>query len=261
MPPDEIIRTAIFTALQKLRVHLPCQIIKVRGNQLVDVQPTIQTRYKDGTVVNLPPIQNVTVKMPMGVGWSIKFPIKVGDTGDLIFSDRSLQNWAAGDGGIVDPQDDRMHDLTDAVFTPGMPTVSQQTTDQTTDLVITNGQSQVRFLSNGGFEVYNNDSGQQILVDGTSIKLVNGDVTVEADQTSAKLTNGTTTVEVDVETIKIANATTTLGTILTQLMTELTAVGAALSGNPSTEPAAAAGGAALDAAAIAIQLLITELLT
>lgn len=261
MPPDEVIRLAINTALKKMRVHLPCKVIQVLGEQLVTVQPTIQTRYRDGTIANIPPIQNVPVRMPVGIGWSIKLPVAVGDLGDIIFSDRSLQVWAAGNGGIVDPQDDRMHDLTDAVFTPGLVPNSLQTNDGTTDMVLTNGESKIRLKKDGGIEFLNVGGGQEVVINGSSVTITNGDVSIEADETSAKISNGATSVEVDVETIKIANATTSLGMILTQLMTALDAAGAALSTNPSMEPAAEAGGAALIAASTTIQLLITELLT
>lgn len=49
----------------------------------------------------------------------LALPVAVGDTGLLIFSDRSLDVWLAT-GGIVDPGDDRRHALSDAVFVPGL---------------------------------------------------------------------------------------------------------------------------------------------
>lgn len=156
LPLDEIIRRAFKGMALGLRVCLPAQVTAVRGNQTVDVQPTLQVRYIDQTSgSNIPPVQHVPVSMPMGAGYSIKLPVAVGDTGFLIFADRSLVSWLAGSGGIVDPQDSRSHDLSDAIFVPGLPPTANQTQDGTTDLVITNGAAKIRVQKAGTFVVTN----------------------------------------------------------------------------------------------------------
>lgn len=162
-PLDVILKQAIAAAIMALRVHLPAKIVKVSGNQKVDVQPLLQTRYIDGQVVNLPIIQNVMVQMPVGANWSIKLPIAVGDTGSLLFCDRSLDTWAASGGGIVDPQDSRTHDYSDPVFIPGLVPFANQTTDTTSDLVLTNGKSQIRLEAGGGFKIQNKASNQELI--------------------------------------------------------------------------------------------------
>lgn len=151
LPLDEVIRRAILQATLKMRVCMPCSIVKVSGNQKVDIQPLLQARYTDGTVVNLSVIQNVPVSMPMGKDYSIKLPIAVGDTGYCIFSDRSLDAWLAGSGNIVDPEDSRQHDLSDPIFVPGLVPFANQTTDSTTDMVLTNGKAQAKIQKPGTF--------------------------------------------------------------------------------------------------------------
>lgn len=155
LPLDEVIRRAIQAALLRARVMLPAKIVKVHGNQRIDVQPTLKTRYRDGTVVDLPVIQQVPVNMPVGNGWSIKLPIAVGDAGMLIFSDRSLSAWKASNGATVDPQDSRQHDYADPVFVPGLVPFSQQTQDATTDMVLTNGKAVFRVQKAGTFQAKN----------------------------------------------------------------------------------------------------------
>ena len=158
LPLDEVIRQAIGAALLRVRVCLPASITEVNENQNVDVQPLLQTRYQDGRVVNLPIIRQVPVSMPMGQDYSIKVPLAVGDTGYLIFCDRSLEAWSASDGGIVDPADSRSHDLTDAIFVPGLVPFGSQTEDETTDLVITNGKAIIRVQKGGTFELKNSSN-------------------------------------------------------------------------------------------------------
>ncbi len=93
--------------------------------------------------------------MPVGQNYSIKVPVAVGDTGYLIFSDRNLDAWLAGSGDSVDPQDSRQHDLSDAIFVPGLVPYSNQTTDDTTDIVITNGKAKARIQAAGTYTFAN----------------------------------------------------------------------------------------------------------
>jgi hypothetical protein len=162
-PMDQIIRDAIRAETLKLRVCIPAQITSVKGNQKVDVQPLLQVRYIDQDAgQNMPAVQNVPVSMPMGQNYSIKLPVAEGDTGYLIVSDRSLDAWLSGSGGIVDPQDARQHDLSDSIFVPGLVPFSSQTEDDTTDMVLTNGSAQFAIQSSGKYKISN---GSQELID------------------------------------------------------------------------------------------------
>lgn len=161
-PMDVVIRDAIKAHALQLRVCLPARITKIVSNQVVDVQPCLQVRYIDQDAgQNMPQIQQVPVSMPMGSDYSIKLPLAVGDTGYLIFSDRSIDAWLAGDGGIVDPADSRQHDIADPIFVPGLVPFGKQTTDSTSDLVLTNGQAILR-LQKGGHFVLRNSSNELI---------------------------------------------------------------------------------------------------
>jgi hypothetical protein len=131
LPMEQVIRLALFAHTLKLKVCLPCSISNIHGNQEVDVQPLLQARYTDGSPFNLRVIQKVPVVMPQGQLYSVKYPLSVGDTGMCIFSDRSLDVWLAGSGGIVDPADSRQHDISDAIFVPGLVPFSGQTQDDT----------------------------------------------------------------------------------------------------------------------------------
>lgn len=149
----DVIKEAQRALSLRLRVALPAKIVAVDGDQAVQVQPLLQSRYKfQNQPVDLPVVAGVPVLMPRGANYSIRLPVAVGDTGLLVFCDRSLDNWLADTNGgrdTVDPQDSRAHDLNDAIFVPGITPFPAQTTDGTTDLVITNGNAQMRLLANG----------------------------------------------------------------------------------------------------------------
>lgn len=173
LPLDEVIKQAIGGAMLDTHVWMPAQIVAIAGNQKVDIQPLPQTRYTFGqTPSNRPVLKGVPVSMPSSATYSIKLPLAVGDNGIALFADRSLDAFLASDGTLpYDPQDARAHDLNDAVFIPGLPTYSAQTTDSTTDLVITNQvagggtQSQIRVLANGKVQIKNGTVELLALVD------------------------------------------------------------------------------------------------
>lgn len=147
-PLPIVISEAIEAAFLAKHVWLPARVSALKGNQKVDVQILLKGRYVDGQVIEHPPIQNCIVSMPMGADYSIKVPVAVGDTGIALFCDRSLDVWSV-QGGIVDPQDSRNHDFSDAIFIPGLYPFNQQTQDATTDLVVTNKLSVTRFQKTG----------------------------------------------------------------------------------------------------------------
>lgn len=140
LPLSEVMKLAMQASSMNLRVAMPCMIVKINGEQNVDVQPLFKTRYVDGTINNLPVIGQVPVGMPRGAAYSIKYPLTVGDTGLCIFSDRSMDAWTSGGGGIVDPQDSRNHDISDPIFYPGLVPFGRQTQDKTDDMVFKRGE-------------------------------------------------------------------------------------------------------------------------
>lgn len=161
-PLDQLIRQGVELGLMRVHTWLPCKVTEVLGNQKVSIQPLLQSRYTNGKVVDLPVIQNVMVHMFMGADYSIKLPVAVGDTGIGLFCERSLDNWAVSDGGIIDPQDSRHHDLSDPIFIPGLYPFPSQTTDTTTDLIVKNGEMNIRLQKNGKIKIQNS---QKELID------------------------------------------------------------------------------------------------
>lgn len=157
-PMDSVIKSAIEAAFLRKHVWMPARVAVVRGNQRVDLQVLLKGRYVDGQEIVHPPIQNAMVSMPMGADYSIKLPVAVGDIGIALFCDRSLDVWSASNGEIVDPADTRNHDFSDPVFIPGLYPFAQQTTDNTTDLVITNGIAKLKVQKAGTFIAENDEN-------------------------------------------------------------------------------------------------------
>lgn len=60
---------------------------------------------------------NIPVAHPRAGKARIHLPLKEGDSVEICFSERSLENWNAK-GGIIDPEDPRKHHLSDAYIKP-----------------------------------------------------------------------------------------------------------------------------------------------
>jgi hypothetical protein len=122
--PDTVIRRAIAAALKYVRVALPGKILEYDRTRLeATVQPLIQERVptEDGSraVDRMPAIAHVPVYFVGGGGSRLTFPVKAGDTCEIIFQSSSIDLWLAL-GGEVDPLDDHHHHITDAVAYVGL---------------------------------------------------------------------------------------------------------------------------------------------
>ena len=110
------------------------------------VLPLLQRTYTidgaDGVLTErsaaYPVIPDCPVAFPRGGGAAITFPLKAGDPCWILFAERSLDAWLDSDGKtVLDPDDARMHHLTDAVVLPGAYTLAANiATAHVDDLVI-----------------------------------------------------------------------------------------------------------------------------
>lgn len=84
------------------------------------VKPTVKEVYADGKALSLPLIPNVPVVWPHGENCSLEMPLKRGSGVLLLFAARSLDDWLEGQGEEREPDDPRMHHLSDAIAVPGL---------------------------------------------------------------------------------------------------------------------------------------------
>ncbi len=138
-----------------VHVWLPAKILKIYDNSFVDVQILIQEIFLIQGAISIPPLLHIPVEHPRGADYWIKLPIAVGDTGRVSFCDRSLDNWLIAGGGPLNPQDARMHDYSDAVFTPGLYPQSNVLPGAADDMILHNGQAEIYIQKSGTFKITN----------------------------------------------------------------------------------------------------------
>lgn len=154
----EVIRAAMDHRLRQVHVALPGRVESYNAEeQRADVQPMIQeltpTRAGGELLESLPVIPSVPVAFPRGGGYFLTFPIKAGDFVTLVFAERSIDTWVAGDGAEKNPDDFRTHDLSDAIAIPGFYPFGQSVGESAIDADLVMGKD-------GGSTIHIKDNGE-----------------------------------------------------------------------------------------------------
>ena len=89
------------------------------SKQTVTLATQIKMKLADGKDADIPALVDVPVSFPRGGGFAVTFPLKEGDEGIAIFSERCIDGWWQN-GSASAPLDFRLHDLSDAMFIPGV---------------------------------------------------------------------------------------------------------------------------------------------
>ncbi|EAT4435258.1 translation initiation factor IF-2 [Salmonella enterica] len=116
--------------MSALRVSMPGIVQSLDPDTVTAVvQPAIKGYEPDSNGVSqsttLPLLVDVPVVFPRGGGCTLTFPVKAGDECLVIFADRCIDFWWQN-GGVQEPVDDRVHDLSDAFCIVGPQSQAQK---------------------------------------------------------------------------------------------------------------------------------------
>jgi hypothetical protein len=138
---QEVIGSAIETALEDVHTAIPAKVVRYdAAKQLVDVQPLVKLAHEDEegnrVAASLPVVCNCPVAYPGGGGFTVTFPLNVGDLGMLVFTESSLDKWQER-GDEVDPTFDHRFSLADGFFIPGVrPSSKPRQTNPGTAIIV-----------------------------------------------------------------------------------------------------------------------------
>ncbi|ENK7105493.1 TPA: hypothetical protein J5G23_003484 [Escherichia coli] len=175
------------TTKNQIRVALPGIVQSFDPDAVTAVvQPAIRSveTDNDGNRVtkNYPLLVDVPVIFPRGGGCTLTFPVKAGDECLVIFADRCIDFWWQN-GGVQEPVDDRVHDLSDAFCIVGPQSqvqkisgistsaVELRSDDGGTKLSLNPSSGAISGTAPGGFNL----NGLKILPDGR-LQLVDGSI-------------------------------------------------------------------------------------
>jgi hypothetical protein len=173
MSVEDIIYSVVEGHLRETSLGgMPAMIVDVSSygdKQFVNVRPQISRLLETGEVISNDEITiyDVPVIWPSGGGAMLSFPLKVGDTVWLSFSQRNLEDWLYSDGTQeVIPGDSRHFSMTDAVAIPGLYTALSNLKPSTENVEIKFGNHLISlrpsgelYITNGGAEIKLNPSG------------------------------------------------------------------------------------------------------
>lgn len=120
---QEVLVAAFQNQMSNVNTAIPCIVVAVRDSlngAMVDIQPTVNQRFKDGNVKERPVILGIPVSFPVSSTAGLTFPIKVGSTGIAVFSMRNLDAWKNSSGRPTTPLNYAKFDKGDAMFIPGI---------------------------------------------------------------------------------------------------------------------------------------------
>lgn len=151
------LRMMIESVLSGMYFALPGRIEAYDSKtRLATVQPLVQRRYKGRDAPDdLSAVQRVPVVQPRTATAQIRLPVAVGDLCLLVFADRAIDNWLAGDGAARAANDTRMHAHDDAFAILGAwPPDGKGATDDDPDaLVIQRGKAEIKIRADDSIEI------------------------------------------------------------------------------------------------------------
>ena len=139
-----------FIDLKLLNIHTSMPAIVEAFNaqkKTVDVLPAIKKKLVTGEDIDIARINNVPVAYYQSDDFIFSFPLKKGDSVQLIFNERSIDNWRK-QGGVVAPKDVRKFDYSDAVAYPCLKHDGSGLAADGSNALIQKGDSKIK-LSNG----------------------------------------------------------------------------------------------------------------
>lgn len=156
----EVITSFIDYSMQNKFTALPGVVLRVHNKgdqQLLDVQPSVGIKNRDGTTTQQATILNVPYQQPASSVGGFVFPIGVGDNVLLVFQMRGIDTWKYGDGGLNSPSDYRMFSNKDCIAIPCISPVNKTPTSKSKhsgdydlgDTIVFNGGTEVVVKANG----------------------------------------------------------------------------------------------------------------
>ncbi|HEJ8623023.1 TPA: translation initiation factor IF-2 [Klebsiella michiganensis] len=179
----EVLASERKTLNEQLRVALPGIIQSFDPDTVTAVvQPAIRyiERDNDGNknTKDYPLLVDVPVIFPRGGGCTLTFPVKEGDECLVIFADRCIDFWWQS-GGVQEPVDGRMHDLSDAFAIVGPQSQAKKISGVSTtgaQLRTDDGSAIIELAAGGAVTI----TSPQITINGPL--QVNGEITSTGDQ-------------------------------------------------------------------------------
>lgn len=159
----QVIKDAIEARLIEVHVSLPGRIVSYDpATQKADVQAEIKRTFVSGESVELPIFSDLPVAWPRAGKAYLHMPLKAGDQVQVVFSERSLDEWKQKGGSVV-PAEKRKHHLSDGWVVPGgYPFSKPMVGADGSDVLLVHDKTEFR-LTPGGKMSLKGNGGEELL--------------------------------------------------------------------------------------------------
>lgn len=154
---ESLLHEIIRYHIHNIHTSQPCTVTSFnKDNQTVNVRPGVARDLK-GQLTAIPILKGVPIAYPSGSDFSMTWPLKKGDTGIIVFSESSIDNWLENNTPVVNPQDTRMHSYSDAMFIPGIRKYSKSLDIDDKNVIIKNGLGEIEISPKGNIDIKANN--------------------------------------------------------------------------------------------------------
>lgn len=184
---------------------IPATIIGVADYetlQCVDVKFLISDVYteRDNLVLESQTLKKVLVRLPEAGGFSIQYPVAVGDKCNLVWSHRDLGAFLDSDGTGVDVNINEIAQIEDCVVELGYQTRKNNLEPSATNFVIKGDKTSITFMPDGTFNITTSGDGtfksdKKVIIDAPETE-VTGNITVVGNTTVKGAASFMTTADV-----------------------------------------------------------------
>lgn len=145
-----VIDNAIYNNNENSRTAYPAKVVGVSGRFNVTVEISNPRRADDGSNMDDTHVINVPIAHMRTANSMFLFPVKVGDTGMCVVMDNNTDNFKiANNTAPIMTYDNRMKDIQDSVFVPGLAPFAI-TTQQVNGLTLGNDAEDLVIVHNTG---------------------------------------------------------------------------------------------------------------
>ena len=147
----EAIKYAIMSNLAGVNTGIVGSVTKYdKDKDLAEIQIEVSQLMENGEQLVIPPLFNVPILRERTNGGKsyLSLPIKKGDKGWVMFSQRTIDNWLV-DGKQQDMNNLRMFDMSDAIFSPGIYPSSKTLSENNEDVVLRHEDTHITLKKDG----------------------------------------------------------------------------------------------------------------
>lgn len=153
---DKVINTLIDNKLSQIHTSIPAIIKSFDAkNKKISAQISLKRKLKDGILKEYPLLEDIPIAYFQSSNAIISIPLKINDPVILFFSERSLDIWKKT-GGLIDPNDPRKHNLSDAFAMPAIFSFGNGLPAHSENLLIKYNDIEINLTPNNKISIGNN---------------------------------------------------------------------------------------------------------